>query len=85
MGGESEMSSIYELIFACFVTAALVIGVVQLIDYERQRKFDKELKRREARQDFEKQMDEIRSTWGGQHFGEVRMTVKRNRKKDRVA
>lgn len=81
------MSSVYELIFACFVTAAIIFGAVQLIDYERQRKFDRELKRREARQDFEKQMDEIRNSWGGQHFGEVRMTVKRNRKKnkDRVA
>lgn len=74
------MNNIYELIFACFVTATLVFGTVQLIDYERQRKFDRELKRREARQDFEKEMAEIRDSWGGQHFGEIRMTVKHNRK-----
>ena len=75
------MDSIYELIFACFVTAAIVFGAVQLIDYERQRKFDRELKRREARQDFEKEMAEIRATWGGEHFGEIRMTVKHNKRK----
>lgn len=74
------MESIYELIFACFVTGFIIIMLFLLVDYERQRKFDRELKRREAQQDFEKEMAEIRKTWGGQHFGEIRMTVKHNRK-----
>ena len=72
------MDSIYELIFACFVTGFVILMLFQLVDYERQRKFNKELKRRETRQDFEKGMAEIRDSWGGEHFGEIRMTVKHN-------
>ena len=67
-------------IYAIFVTAFVLYLLFQLIDSERQRKFRKELKRREIEQDFNKQMNEIRSDWGGELFGEVRMTVKKNRK-----
>ena len=74
------MNSIYELIFACFVTAYVLLLVFQLIDSERERKFHKALKRMETEKDFEKEMQEIRSDWGGEHFGEIRMTVKNNRK-----
>lgn len=67
-------------IYAIFVTAFVLYLSFQLIDSERQRKFRKELKRREIEQDFDKQMNEIRSDWGGEHYGEIRMTVKKNRK-----
>lgn len=72
--------SIGMAIYAIFVTAFVLYLLFQLIDNERQRKFRKELKRREIEQDFNKQMNEIRSDWGGERFGEVRMTVKMNRK-----
>lgn len=72
--------SIGMAIYAIFVTAFVLYLLFQLIDNERQRKFRKELKRREIEQDFNKQMNEIRSDWGGELFGEVRMTVKKNRK-----
>ena len=72
--------SIGMAIYAIFVTAFVLYLSFQLIDSERQRKFRKELKRREIEQDFNKQMNEIRSDWGGELFGEVRMTVKKNRK-----
>ena len=74
-------------IYAIFVTAFVLYLLFQLIDNERQRKFRKELKRREIEQDFNREMAAIRDDWGGERFGEVRMTVKRNknRKKDRVA
>jgi hypothetical protein len=72
--------SIGMAIYAIFVTAFVLYLSFQLIDSERQRKFRKELKRREIEQDFNKQMNEIRSDWGGERFGEVRMTVKKNRK-----
>lgn len=75
------MMSIGAAIYACFVTGFVIFMLFQLKDYERQRKFDRELKRREAQQDFEKEMAEIRDTWGGQHFGEIRMTVKHNNRK----
>jgi hypothetical protein len=74
------MMSIGMAIYAIFVTAFVLYLSFQLIDSERQRKFRKELKRREIEQDFNKQMNEIRSDWGGERFGEVRMTVKKNRK-----
>lgn len=74
------MNSIYELIFACFVTADVLYLVFQLIDSERERKFHKALKRMETEKDFEKEMQDIRTDWGGEHFGEIRMTVKNNRK-----
>ena len=79
--------SIGEAIYAIFVTAFVLYLLFQLIDNERQRKFRKELKRREIEQDFNREMAAIRDDWGGERFGEVRMTVKRNknRKKDRVA
>lgn len=72
--------SIGMAIYAIFVTAFVLYLLFQLIDNERQRKFRKELKRREIEQDFDKQMNEIRSDWGGEHYGEIRMTVKKNRK-----
>lgn len=72
--------SIGMAIYAIFVTAFVLYLSFQLIDSERQRKFRKELKRREIEQDFDKQMNEIRSDWGGEHYGEIRMTVKKNRK-----
>lgn len=72
--------SIGMAIYAIFVTAFVLYLLFQLIDSERQRKFRKELKRREIEQDFNKQMNEIRSDWGGEHYGEIRMTVKKNRK-----
>lgn len=74
-------------IYAIFVTAFVLYLLFQLIDNERQRKFRKELKRREIEQDFNREMAAIRDDWGGERFGEVRITVKRNknRKKDRVA
>ncbi len=37
----------YEVIMVCALTAAIVLGVVQLIDYERERKF-REKQRRDA-------------------------------------
>ena len=79
--------SIGEAIYAIFVTAFVLYLLFQLIDNERQRKFRKELKRREIEQDFNREMAAIRDDWGGERFGEVRMRVKRNknRKKDRVA
>lgn len=79
--------SIGMAIYAIFVTAFVLYLLFQLIDNERQRKFRKELKRREIEQDFNREMAAIRDDWGGERFGEVRMTVKRNknRKKDRVA
>lgn len=72
--------SIGMAIYAIFVTAFVLYLLFQLIDNERQRKFRKELKRREIEQDFNKWMNEIRSDWGGEHYGEIRMTVKKNRK-----
>ena len=72
--------SIGMAIYAIFVTAFVLYLLFQLIDNERQRKFRKELKRREIEQDFNKKMSEIRSDWGGEHYGEIRMTVKKNRK-----
>lgn len=74
------MNSIYELIFACFVTAFVLYLVFQLIDSERERKFHKALKRMKIEKDFENEMQEIRTDWGGEHFGEIRMTVKSKRK-----
>lgn len=67
-------------IYAIGVTAIVFYLIFQLIDSERQRGFRKALRRREIEQDFDKQMNEIRSDWGGEHYGEIRMTVKKNRK-----
>lgn len=74
-------------IYAIGVTAIVFYLIFQLIDSERQRGFRKALRRREIEQDFNREMAAIRDDWGGERFGEVRMTVKRNknRKKDRVA
>lgn len=72
--------SIGTAIYAIGLTAFVLYLVFQLIDSERERKFHKALKRMETEKDFEKEMQEIRSNWGGEHFGEIRMTVKNNRK-----
>lgn len=74
------MMSIGMAIYAIFVTAIVLYLFFQLIDSERQRDYHKELKRREIEQNFNKEMNEIRSDWGGEHYGEIRMTVKNNRK-----
>ena len=77
------MDNVYELIFACFVTGCLVLGFVMLVDYERQRKFDAKEKRKEIRRTFEFKMEMLRDEWEDEHLGEIRMVVKRNRKKDK--
>lgn len=74
------MMSIGTAIYAIGLTAFVLYLVFQLIDSERERKFHKALKRMEIEKDFEKEMQEIRTDWGGEHFGEIRMTVKNNRK-----
>lgn len=72
--------SIGTAIYAIGLTAFVLYLVFQLIDSERERKFNKVLKRMEIEKNFEKGMQEIRAEWGGEHFGEVKMTVKHNRK-----
>lgn len=67
-------------IYAIGVTAIVFYLIFQLIDSERQRGFRKALRRREIEQDFNREMAAIRDDWGGERFGEVRMTVKMNRK-----
>lgn len=72
--------SIGTAIYAIGLTAFALYLVFQLIDSERERKFNKALKRMKIEKDFEKEMQEIRMNWGGEHYGEIRMTVKKNRK-----
>lgn len=72
--------SIGTAIYAIGVTAIVLYLVFQLVDSERQRGFRKALKRMEIEKDFEKEMQSIRTDWGGEHFGEIRMTIKNNRK-----
>lgn len=73
--------SIGTAIYAIALTAFVLYLVFQLIDSERERKFNKALKRMKIEKDFESEMQEIRTDWGGEHFGEIRMKVKKNSKK----
>lgn len=50
------MDSIYDLLFASVVSICLTMGIVQLIDYERQRKFRYELYRKQLRMWFHRKM-----------------------------
>lgn len=74
------MMSIGTAIYAIALTSFVLYLVFQLIDSERERKFNKVLKRMEIEKDFEKEMQDIRTNWGGEHYGEIKMTVKNNRK-----
>lgn len=78
------MNSIYELIFACFVTGCIILGIVMLIDFDRERKQNKKDERRDKRIVFEHEMElirEEREDEGNYHWGEIRVRVRRGRKK----
>lgn len=50
------MNNIYDCILAIAAAVVITIGIVQLIDYERQRKFNHEMYRRQLRTWFERKM-----------------------------
>lgn len=50
------MNDIYDLLFASIASIALTVGIVQLIDYERQRKFKHQMYRWQLKMWFNRKM-----------------------------
>ena len=70
-------------IYACFVTGFVVYGICQLIDADRQRKWAEHNRRQILRRRFEHEMDKLReerAAEGYEHWGEVRVKVRRGRR-----
>ena len=72
--------SIGAAIYACFVTGFVVYGVCQLIDADRQRKWSEQNRRKILRKRYEQEMERIREQREDEHWGEVRITVRKGRK-----
>ena len=67
-------------IYACFVTGFIVYMICQLIDADRQRRWAEQNRRQILRRRFEKQMQELREQREDEHWGEVRIKVRRGKK-----
>lgn len=67
-------------IYACFTTGFIVYMICQLVDADRQRKWAEQNRRQILRRRFEKQMQDLREQHEDEHWGEVRIKVRRGRK-----